>query len=345
VNRPTMEEIARRARVSTSTVSRTLNRVRTVNPKIARRVWDAIAASNYRPNLQAKSLASGRTWTLGVLIPEIANLFFPAFVQSLQEAAAGAGYEILIGSTFEQTLRAEECLRRMLDRNVDGIALITLEAENFSSEMFEQCDVPLVLVHAGGAITDLSNLKIDCCSGVRDGIQHLAALGHRNIGLLSDLSTSQFTTTFENCFRQSLLECGIQPESRWISHGSAGIERVFELVTSDRTVPTAIVCTSDLAAIELLHLLTRRGFSVPSDVSVVGFGNIASAQFLIPTLSTIDIPWSELAYYAIQSLCSQINESGRIEKISSILVKTKLVVRRSTSFPPGSLASLSFLRK
>src|ERR1035441_7338526 len=135
--------IARIANVSISTVSRTINRLATVNPKIAKRVWEVIEELDYFPNTQARALVSGRSRILGLIVSEITNPFFPELIQGFEEIAIEHGYEILISSTNYDPKRMSHCIRRMLERNVDGVAVMTFGIEEPLLQQFAQRNIPL----------------------------------------------------------------------------------------------------------------------------------------------------------------------------------------------------------
>src|ERR1700728_3836741 len=176
---------AKLAHVSVATVSRTINHIPSVNPKMAKRVWEAIRELNYYPNTQARALVSGRSKLLGLIVSEITNPFFPELIQGFEDVAVENGYEILIGSTNYDPDRMSVCIRRMLERQVDGVAVMTFGIEEPLLEQFAERRIPLVFVDIGPERPDISVLKIDYHHGIRQGVQHLAALGHRSIAFVS----------------------------------------------------------------------------------------------------------------------------------------------------------------
>ena len=144
-----IRSVARLANVSIATVSRTINRVSTVNPKTAKRVWEVIEKLNYFPNTQARSLVSGRSRLLGLIVSEITNPFFPELIQGFEDIAVEHGYEILISSTNYDPRRMSLCIRRMLERRAEGVAVMTFGVEKPLLEQFAERKVPLVFVDEG----------------------------------------------------------------------------------------------------------------------------------------------------------------------------------------------------
>src|ERR1700712_2988335 len=158
--------IARLANVSIATVSRTINRVATVNPEIAKQVWKVIEEVNYFPNTQARALVSGRTWILGLIVSEITNPFFPELIQGFEDVAVEHGYEILVSSTNYDAKRMSQCIRRMLERNVDGVAIMTFGIEEPLLDQLAKRKVPLVFIDVGPDRPGISLLKVDYHRGI-----------------------------------------------------------------------------------------------------------------------------------------------------------------------------------
>src|SRR5712664_848370 len=180
-----LREIARRARVSTATVSRAINHVSTVNPQLAKRVWKIVDELGYFPNTQARGLVSGRSRLLGLVVSEITNPFFPEIVQTFEHLAVENNYEILLTSTVHDPKRMELSVRRMIERRVDGVAILTFGMEESILEHLRFRKVPLVFVDVGPDAPHVANIRIDYQSGIRQAIQHLAALRHTRIAFIA----------------------------------------------------------------------------------------------------------------------------------------------------------------
>ena len=171
-----IREIAKRAKVSTATVSRTINRIPTVNPAMAKRVWKVVNDLGYFPNSQARALVSGRSRIFGLIVSEITNPFFPEIVQVFETIAVQNHYEILLTSTVHDSKLMESSVRRMIERRVDGVAVMTFGMEELLLEDLKVRNVPLVFVDVGPARPRVSNIRIDYLHGIRQAVQHLAAL-------------------------------------------------------------------------------------------------------------------------------------------------------------------------
>src|SRR3984885_11305705 len=203
--------IARAAQVSIATVSRTINNIPTVNPEIAKRVWQVIDELDYFPNTQARALVSGRSKLFGLIVSEITNPFFPELIQGFEDIAVAHGYEILVSSTNHDPKRMSHCIRRMLERKVEGVAIMTFGIEEPLLDQLAKRKVPLVFIDVGPKRPDISLLKVDYHHGIRQGIQHLAALGHRDIAFITGPMTLHSAQSRQTAFSTSLKECGITP--------------------------------------------------------------------------------------------------------------------------------------
>lgn len=332
--------VAAKARVSIATVSRTINRVPTVNPQMAKRVWAAIDELGYVPNIQARALGSGRSGVLGLVISEITNPFFPELIQGFEDVALASGYEILVSSTNYDPKRMELCIRRMLERKVEGVAVMTFGIEQPLVEELAERDVPLVFVDAGPERPGISLIKVNYHHGVRQGVQHLAALGHRKIGFISGPMHLHSARSRAEAFSLSLAECGIKPRAKWMLEGDHTMEggiRAMEQILDSADRPTAVMCSNDMTALGVLHKAYRVGLRVPDDLSVVGFDDIHMAEVMIPPLTSIRMSRLDLAQAAITALRAHVEGTGPQREYQ---VDTHLVVRESTGYPPGAMTDL-----
>jgi DNA-binding LacI/PurR family transcriptional regulator len=332
--------VARVANVSIATVSRTINRLSTVNPKMAKRVWDAIEKLDYFPNTQARALVSGRSRLLGLIVSEITNPFFPELIQRFEDIAVEHGYEILISSTNYDPRRMSLCIRRMLERRAEGVAVMTFGVEKPLLEQLAERNVPLVFVDVGPERPGISLLRVDYHHGIRQGVQHLAVLGHREIAFISGPRRLHSAQSRQKAFTGSLEECGIRLNPAWIVEGDhtmeGGIDAMGRLLQG--RAPTAVMCSNDMTAIGVMHKLYRAGLRVPDDLSVIGFDDIHMAQVTIPPLTTIQMSCFELAQAAVTALRSHVEEGAEPKR--SYKIDTQLVVRESTSFPKGAMRNL-----
>jgi DNA-binding LacI/PurR family transcriptional regulator len=346
--RTDIHTIARAANVSIATVSRTINHVATVNPKIAKRVWEVIEKFDYFPNTQARALVSGRSKIFGLIVSEITNPFFPELIQGFEDIAVAHGYEILVSSTNYDPKRMSHCIRRMLERKVEGVAVMTFGIEEPLLDQLARRKIPLVFIDVGPKRPGISILKVDYHHGIRQGVQHLAALGHRKIAFISGPVKLHSAQSRRAAFTASLKECGIAPHPSWIVEGNhtmeggiAGMEQLLAV----KPIPTAVMCSNDMTAIGVLHKLYRAGLRVPDDLSVIGFDDIHIAEVTIPPLTTVQMSRFELARAAVTALRALVEQSEDPEPQREYNIQTDLIVRESTGFPKGTMTHVNKSRK
>jgi DNA-binding LacI/PurR family transcriptional regulator len=329
--------IARAANVSIATVSRTINHVATVNPEIAKRVWAVIDELDYFPNTQARALVSGRSRIFGLIVSEITNPFFPELIQGFEDIAVSHGYEILVSSTNYDPKRMTHCIRRMLERKVEGVAVMTFGIEEPLLDQLAKRKVPLVFVDVGPRRPGISVLKVDYHRGIRQGVQHLAALGHRNISFITGPARLHSAQSRLAAFSTSLKECGIPNNPAWILEGDHTMEggiAAMESLLATKQMPTAVMCSNDMTAIGVLHKLYRAGLRVPDDLSVIGFDDIHIAEVTIPPLTTIQMSRFDIARAAVTALRTHVEQPEDAKREYNI--PTDLIVRESTSVPRGA---------
>lgn len=339
-----IHDVAKRARVSIATVSRVVNRIATVDEELAKRVWKAVDEVGYVPNSQARALVSGRSHLLGLIVSEITNPFFPELVQEFENLAVAQGYEVMIGSTNYDAARTESLIRRMLQRNVDGVAVMTFGIEEELVEKLVEHQFPLVFVDAGPELPNIRVLKVNYGEGIREAVQHLAALGHRRIAFITGPLRMRTAVTRREAFRKSMTEVGLTAPAQYITEGDHTMEggkAAMERLTALPELPTAVICSNDMTAIGVLHALDETTLKVPADISVVGFDDIHLAQFMLPPLTTVQMSCRDLAEAAVQALRSGIEPDHPKAAQREWPIRTRLAVRRSTDFPPGTLPALA----
>jgi DNA-binding LacI/PurR family transcriptional regulator len=332
--------VAERANVSIATVSRTINNNPSVNAKMAKRVWEAIRELDYFPNTQARALVSGRSGIFGLIVSEITNPFFPELIQGFEDVAVANGYEILVSSTNYDPTRMALCIRRMLERKVEGVAVMTFGIEEPLLEQLAERNIPLVFVDMGPQHPGISLMKVDYHHGIRQGVQHLAALGHRNISFISGPKRLHSAQSRLDAFSQSLRECGITPDPAWLLEGDHTLEggiRVMEKILAGKKLPTAVMCSNDMTAIGVLHKLYRAGLRAPDDLSLIGFDDIQMARVTIPPLTSIQMSRLDLARAAVTALRAHVEGTAPQREYK---IDTHLVVRESTGYPPGVMENL-----
>jgi DNA-binding LacI/PurR family transcriptional regulator len=335
---PDIRSVAAMAKVSIATVSRTINGSPAVSERLSKRVWQAIQQLNYFPNTHARSLVSGRSRLFGIIVENITNPFFPELIQSFEEIAVAHGYEILVSSSNSDPAILTTCVRRMLERKVEGVAVMTFGEEEPVLDRLTHHDVPMVLAEFRLQAPKTSTILLDYSTGIRAAVRHLMDLGHRQIAFLAGPRKLHSAVTRENDYRAAMLEAGLPIQKKWIvecDHTLKGGVAGFAQLKSLAVRPTAILCSNDMTAIGVLRAAYHDGLRVPQDLSVIGLDDIDFAEFTLPPLTTIRLSRTELARAAFEALRQQAEEPGRAQRTREFLVSTSLVVRESTAPPPA----------
>ncbi len=219
-----IHEVAKRAKVSIATVSRTINGVPTVTPQLSRRVWKVIEELGYYPNTQARALVSGRSRIFGLIVSEITNPFFPEIVQEFEDMAVQHNYEVLLTSTVHESKRMALSVRRMIERRVDGVAIVTFGMEEALFEDLKSRNVPLVFIDVGPPLPRISNIRIDYLHGIRQAVQHVAALRHDRIAFISGPLSLKSAVARRRAFGQAMEEIGLAVEPQYVIEGTHTME-------------------------------------------------------------------------------------------------------------------------
>jgi LacI family transcriptional regulator len=329
-----IREIARRARVSTATVSRAINRVPTVDPQLAKRVWKVVDELGYYPNIQARALVLGRSRIFGLIVSEITNPFFPEVVQTFENLAVENNYEILLTSTVHDPKRMESSVRRMIERRVDGVAILTFGMEEALLEHLRYRKVPLVFVDVGPNVPGVANIRINYLNGIRQAVQHAAALRHTRIAFIAGPQHLKSAIARRDAFQSSMMEIGLSPDLIVLgNHCLEGGMKAFSELYSLKDRPTAVLCSNDMTAIGVMRQAYEQNIRIPEDLSVVGFDDIHLTEFTIPPLTTVQMSQHELAKIAFHALLNEVNEPRSNEPHRYELITT-LVLRRSTALAP-----------
>ena len=332
-----IREIAKRARVSTATVSRTINRHPGVQPQLAKRVLKVVEEMGYFPSTQARALVSGRSRIFGLIVSEITNPFFPEIVHVFEETAIQHNYEILVTSTVHDTDRMKTAVRRMLEHRVEGVAVMTFGMEESLLDDLKLRNVPLVFVDVGPARPHVSNIRIDYLQGIRQGVQHLAALRHEQIAFITGPLALQSARARKEAFVQSMREIGLDVRPQLLVEGNHTLEggqEAFARVWNLKARPTAVLCSNDMTAIGVMRKSYEAHIAIPGELSVIGFDNVHLSQYILPPLTTIEMSQAELGRLAFRALLNDVQRQKPNPQGTEYVLKTNFVLRDSTAMNP-----------
>jgi len=329
----TLEEVAKRAGVSTATVSRVLNKLGSVREATRKRVLQAAHELKYHPNLHAQRLAGGKSRTLGMIVSNIENPFFLDIYCSLESLAAQNGYEILVENTDYRASRLVASVRSMLGRRLAGLAVVVSEMEPKLIEELTEADLPVVFYDVGHPTRNITNIKVRYEKGMQRTVEYLYSLGHRRMAFVGHHASLGPLQERKKTFLRTMKRYS-DVDYTTVSNADSpagGRHAAHQLLESGFS-PTAIICVNDFMALGVMRELRDQELAVPGDVSVTGFDNIQLSEFVCPALTTANIPRRRIGQMAFEAL---VPREGHPSAPHEILIDPELVVRESTGPPPG----------
>jgi DNA-binding LacI/PurR family transcriptional regulator len=339
--RARIQDVARLADVSLSTVSAVLNGKDIVREETKRRILEVIERLDYHPDLYASNLARRQRRVLGLIVSNLVNPFFAETAQSFEREAHRRGYQVSLASTGFSSSQLRISVEQMLGMRVAGLAVMTSEFDAKAFQLLQSSRTPTVFLDVGTPGPRISNIRVDTKSGMVLAVRHLVSLGHRDILLICNSQKGEIEPALlSHRYRSEGFMAAIE---KYHSRGArahifdapgpgahAGLKAIQSALRSDQF--TAVVAITDLVALGACRGLHSAGMRIPQDVSVVGFDNTYICEFTNPPLTTIDIPTDALSKSAVQLLLSAVqNEKPGLE----LTLATELIVRKSTG-PPAN---------
>lgn len=304
-NPPTISDVAARAGVSLSTVSRVMNGSTTVDQEMAERVRQAARSLNYTASPLARSLVLGKTQTIAVVVPDLANPVFQALLRGITAAAGRDGYHVLVADS-EENVAEERVLAVEARRRCDGIVLCGPRMPGDELDGLLPQLAPAVLINRDSPTALAPSVRADYLSGMTQLVTHLYGLGHRHIAYVSGAPTAQ-----SNLTRLSAVHRFLSTHSDATVDeiaGGVGFQNGYDAADAVlASGATAVMAFNDLVAMGLLSALSERGTRVPEDVSVTGFDDIPFAAYTAPPLTTVSVPIEELGARAWERLWALMN--------------------------------------
>jgi LacI family transcriptional regulator len=320
----TIRDVAKAVGVSTATVSNVLNK----RGKVGRRTQDLVLSTvkrlGYLPNIHARRLASRDTRTMGIIVSDIVNPFFPELIMSFLARTRQLGYETILSETNYDPRRTQEAASRMMAHNVGGVAIMTSE---FSSRLIDELTrrkIAVTFLDLAPARGYVSTLRIDYASGIKQIVDHLYEQGHRTIAFVAGRPKLKSNVARLEVYERSMRALGLKVGP--ILHGDLRFEGGFNAgvaIAQMSPRPTAVMAVNDLTAVGVMKGLASAGLRIPLDISVTGFDRTRLAEYNNPSITTVDIHrdlLGQMAADALHELCSSSNPQGREYEISAELV-------------------------
>jgi len=334
----TQRDIARLAGVSTATVSRVINKQGNVSPDTERKVLSVIEKYGYLPNTIAKSLRIRRTRTIGFIVPDIGNPFFPEVLKGIEAVCVERGYNLILGNTNEDIKTEMEVVRNLRQQSVDGLLMILVDSSGGTLKSgLRGTDraLPVVFIdrHIQGFRHD--SVIIDNEGGVYQATRYLIGLGHKRIAIIHGPSCTTPGDGRRRGYMRAMREGGIDIVSQYMKEGdfriASGYQLTRELLLSPKP-PTAIIGGNNLMTIGSFKAIRDIRIDIPNQVSLVGFDDFLLSAYLTPPITVIDRPMSDMGKIAAELLISRIENDDK-SAVREIVLPTELKIRQSCVAP------------
>jgi DNA-binding LacI/PurR family transcriptional regulator len=320
----TIRDVAKAAGVSTATVSNVLNKTGKVGRRTHRLVLLAVKRLGYFPNVHARHLASRDSRTLGIIVSDIVNPFFPEVIKGFETRARQLGYDAILSDTNYDPRRTREAAVRMMEHKVRGVAVMTSEVSSRLIHELARRRIAVTFLDLAPVREYVSKLRIDYFSGITQIVEYLHKQGHRRIAFVAGRPRLKSNIARLQAYEKSMRSLGLEPgpilpgDLRFEGGLAAGLT-----IAKLSPRPTAVMAVNDLTAVGVIKGLIKAGCRVPQDISVTGFDNTRLAEYSNPSITTVDVHrdmLGQMAADALHELSCSANPHGREYQIPAELI-------------------------
>ncbi|MEI7026889.1 LacI family DNA-binding transcriptional regulator [Paenibacillus sp. y28] len=327
----TIYDVAKEAGVSIATVSKVINQTGRISEKTRQHVQEIMKNLNYQPSVVASALTKKRTYTIGLLIPDLANPFFAEIARSVEDRAHELGFNLVICNTDNDLAKEERYTDLLRQKSADGIILATGVRSNTMLKKLMQQKQAIAVIARDMPSLAVDTVLVDDFLGGYLAASHLIELGHRHLAIITEnLEVMSSRERLRGC-RQALEEAGLVLEDKWVRVSAFDVQGGKQTAASlldEEHPPTAIFACNDLLGIGVIQAARERGLTVPRDLSVVGFDNTILATIIDPPLTTVAQPIQELGRQIVDLISQEIN--GNKGSKQRVVLLPELVIRGST---------------
>jgi LacI family transcriptional regulator len=328
----TIYDVAREANVSMATVSRVVNGNPNVKPATRKKVLAAIESLGYRPNAVARGLASKKTTTVGVIIPDISSIFFAELARGIEDIATMYKYNIILSNSDQNKNKELHLINTMLGKQVDGIVFMGGDITEEHIKEFQSAPVPVVLAATVDKTLTIPSVNIDYEQASFEAVQQLLERGNDSVAMVSGPLETDINIQKVNGYKKAVISNGQEVNEGLIYNGDysyqSGMDAVAQFVKSD-SIPSAIFVASDEMALGVVHGLQDREIKVPEQVEVVGFDNTRLATMVRPTLTTVVQPMYDIGAVSMRLLTKYMN--NETVEDPNVILPHRIIERDSTN--------------
>lgn len=306
-----IKDVAREAGVSIATVSRVLNDVDVVNEETKKKVLAAIKKLGYRPNIVARSLKTQKTKTVGIIIPDISNQFYPEIVRGAEDVANIYDYNIMLCNTDLDAEKETEYLKVLKEKMVDGVLYMSASLGKDTIDLINELELPTVLVETIDKDRSFPSVTIDNEKGAYDAVDYLIKKGNKKIAYIGPNDEVMNATSLRyKGYKKALIDNNISIDDKLVCFSEMKAKDGYEAINKilNNTSIDSVFCASDEIAMGVINSLRDKEINVPQDVDVFGFDNIYAAAVFYPKLTTISQPMYDMGSVGMRMLIKMINK-------------------------------------
>jgi len=322
-------DIAKLAKVSTTTISHIINKTRYVSPETEQKVVDAMIKLNYGTGSSKKLENIVRTNTIGIVISSIKNPFYQDILEGVEEIAWKNDYNIFLCNTNYDIEKGKKLIGHLIKKRVDGIIIISSDAEKYVKKEFMDSKIPILLVDWKPVKLNLDSIFLDYSSGFLEAIEYLNSLGHKTFYFFSDTlkksSVKKRVDDFIDCVSRYGLDYKILEGNNKINGGISSTVKMLE----EKELPSVIFCPSELTAVGVIKVLAEKNINVPKDISIVMLDEPVLTEIINPPLCSIEVNRFEVGLVTAELLLNRIN-NPKIPKATKV-IKSKFILRSSVA--------------
>jgi len=328
---PTIKDVAKKANVSTATVSRILNGLPGYSEETKKRVLKVIEELGYQPNAVARGLVSRKTKTLGVLLPNVSSLFAAEILNGIEDTAHESDHSVIVCNTDSNGIRTMKYLQVLNEKRVDGIIFTSEVLKKEYYDAMIEMNIPIVLISTASYRYPLPYVKVDDKHAAYSATEFLIKNGHERIAMISGTKDDPIAGVPRvEGYKQALRDYGLVVDEQRITYGidfgyKTGMMGMEQIINEMQDI-SAVFAASDEIAIGALSVANKRGWKVPDDISIIGYDNLKVAEMSIPPLTTVAQPLYEMGKIATKMLFKMINTGQTVE---SRIIPHKIIERQS----------------